>query len=152
MMNMASQVAKAARRVTHELHGVVVSAGLMQKTVKVRVGGQKWNKVVNKWFADPKHYLVHDPNSSLRTGDVVSIAPGWPTSKSKRHVIKQIIAPFGSPIDQRPPVPTLEERIAEREAKKAAKDERRAARRDAEEQSSRTKRSSHKGEAQGPGE
>lgn len=45
---MSSQVAKAARRVTHELHGVVVSAGLMQKTVKVRVGGQKWNKIVNK--------------------------------------------------------------------------------------------------------
>lgn len=45
---MSSQVAKAARRVTHELHGVVISAGLMQKSVKVRVGGQKWNKVVNK--------------------------------------------------------------------------------------------------------
>ncbi|KND93040.1 37S ribosomal protein S17, mitochondrial [Tolypocladium ophioglossoides CBS 100239] len=124
---MSSQVAKAARRVTHELHGVVVSAGLMQRTVKVRVGGQKWNKIVNKWFADPKHYLVHDPNSSLRTGDVVSIVPGWPTSQHKRHVVKQIIAPYGVPIDERPPVPSLEERIAEREAKKAAKDERRAA-------------------------
>ncbi|PNY29585.1 37S ribosomal protein S17, mitochondrial [Tolypocladium capitatum] len=124
---MSSQVAKAARRVTHELHGVVVSAGLMQKTVKVRVGGQKWNKVVNKWFADPKHYLVHDPNSSLRTGDVVSIVPGWPTSQHKRHVVKQIIAPHGVPIDERPPVPSLEERIAEREVKKAAKDERREA-------------------------
>lgn len=45
---MSSPVAKAARRVTHELHGVVVSAGLMDKTVKVRVGGQTWNKVVNK--------------------------------------------------------------------------------------------------------
>lgn len=45
---MSSQVAKAARRVTHELHGIVVSAGLMQKTVKVRVGGQKWNKIINK--------------------------------------------------------------------------------------------------------
>lgn len=45
---MSSQVAKAARRVTHELHGIVVSAGLMQKTVKVRVGGQRWNKVINK--------------------------------------------------------------------------------------------------------
>jgi hypothetical protein len=45
---MSSPVAKAARRVTHELHGVVVSAGLMDKTVKVRVGGQKWNKIVNK--------------------------------------------------------------------------------------------------------
>lgn len=45
---MSSQVAKAARRVTHELHGIVVSAGLMQKTVKVRVGGQKWNKIISK--------------------------------------------------------------------------------------------------------
>ncbi|KAH7157231.1 hypothetical protein EDB81DRAFT_418765 [Dactylonectria macrodidyma] len=129
---MSSQVAKAARRVTHELHGVVVSAGLMQKTVKVRVGGQKWNKIVNKWYADPKHYLVHDPNSSLRTGDVISIVPGWPTSQHKRHVVKHIIAPYGVPIEDRPPVPTLEERIAEREAKKAVKDERRAARRQAE--------------------
>ncbi|KAF4497669.1 ribosomal s17 [Fusarium agapanthi] len=130
---MSSPVAKAARRVTHELHGVVVSAGLMDKTVKVRVGGQKWNKIVNKWFADPKHYLVHDPNSSLRTGDVVSIVPGWPTSQHKRHVIKQIIAPYGTPTAERPPVPTLEERIADYEAKKAKKDERRAARRQEEE-------------------
>jgi small subunit ribosomal protein S17 len=45
---MSSPVAKAARRVTTELRGVVVSAGLMEKTVKVRVGGQKWNKTVNK--------------------------------------------------------------------------------------------------------
>lgn len=39
---MSYPVTKAAKRVTHELHGVVVSAGLMQKTVKVRVGGQKY--------------------------------------------------------------------------------------------------------------
>lgn len=76
--------------------------------------------------------MVHDPNTSLRTGDVVAIVPGWPTSQHKRHVIKQIIAPFGTPIEERPPVPTLEERIAEREAKTAAKQERRRARRHAE--------------------
>lgn len=45
---MSSPVAKAARRVKHELHGIVVSSGLMEKTVKVRVGSQKWNKIVNK--------------------------------------------------------------------------------------------------------
>lgn len=153
---MSSQVAKAARRVTHELHGVVVSAGLMDKTVKVRVGGQKWNKTVNKastslladifeslansqmqWFAEPKQYLVHDPNSSVRTGDVVSIVPGWPTSRHKRHVVKHIIAPYGTPIEARPPVPSLEERIAERESKKALKDERRAARRQQQEEEKR---------------
>jgi small subunit ribosomal protein S17 len=58
----------------------------------------------------------------------VSIVPGWPTSRHKRHVVQHIIAPFGNSIDERPPVPTLEERIADREAKKAAKDERRSAR------------------------
>ncbi|ATY64770.1 ribosomal protein S17 [Cordyceps militaris CM01] len=129
---MSSQVSKAARRVTHELHGVVVSAGLMQKTVKVRVAGQKWNKIVNKFYADPKHYLVHDPNSSLRTGDVVAIAPGWPTSRHKRHVVKQIIAPFGEPIESRPVVPSLNEIIAERETKKNAKDDRKSLRRQSE--------------------
>ncbi|PHH58567.1 hypothetical protein CDD81_5210 [Ophiocordyceps australis] len=111
---MSSPVGKAALRVKHQINGVVVSAGLMQKTAK--------------WFTEPKHYLVHDPNSSLRTGDVVSIVPGWPTSQHKRHLIKHIIAPFGTPIEQRPPIPTLQECIAQREAKKAAKDERRAAR------------------------
>ncbi|CRK17944.1 hypothetical protein BN1723_011456 [Verticillium longisporum] len=73
---MAYPVTKAAQQVVKELHGVVVSAGLMQKTVKVRVGGQKYNRKVQKMFTTPKSYLVHDPNSSLRTGDVVSIMPG----------------------------------------------------------------------------
>ncbi|KAM0742823.1 hypothetical protein ACQRIT_003000 [Beauveria bassiana] len=131
---MSSQVTKAARRVTHELHGVVVSAGLMQKTVKVRVGGQIWNKIVKKYYADPKHYLVHDPNSSLRTGDVVAIAPGWPTSRRKRHVVKQIIAPYGQPIEDRPAIPSFDEMILEREAKKEAKDERKAVKKRSEEE------------------
>lgn len=82
-----------------------------------------------QFFSVPKHYLVHDPNSSLRTGDVVSIVPGWPTSQHKRHVVNYIIAPYGVPTNERPPVPTLEERIADREAKKEAKDERRVTRR-----------------------
>lgn len=47
-MSAAGAAAATARRAFRELHGVVVSAGLMQKTVKVRVGGQKWNKRVQK--------------------------------------------------------------------------------------------------------
>lgn len=47
------------------------------------------------------------------------------------HVVKSIIAPFGEPIEARPPVPTEEERVAEREAKRKSKVERRA-RRDSE--------------------
>lgn len=47
-----------------------------------------------------------------------------------RHVVSRIIAPFGVPIEERPPVPTAEERIAERERKRAEKDERRRVRKE----------------------
>ena len=55
-MSLLSPFTSAAKRVTRELHGVVVSAGLMQKTVKVRVGGRKWNSQVQKvwWFYTPR--------------------------------------------------------------------------------------------------
>jgi small subunit ribosomal protein S17 len=43
--------------------------------------------------------------------------------------VNSIVAPFGDPIEARPPVPTEEERIAEREGKKAMKVERRSAKR-----------------------
>lgn len=68
---------------------------------------------------------MHDPASSLRDGDIVSISPGWRASKHVRHVVSSIIAPFGEPIERRPPVPTEEERMAERAKRKAVKDERR---------------------------
>ena len=45
---MATHMVAAAQRTFRELHGVVVSAGLMQKTVKVRVGGREWNPLVKK--------------------------------------------------------------------------------------------------------
>jgi small subunit ribosomal protein S17 len=48
MAQPAAQAARATVRKFRELHGVVVSAGLMDKTVKVRVGGQKWNNWVKK--------------------------------------------------------------------------------------------------------
>lgn len=31
-----------------EFHGIVVSAGLMDKTVKVKLGGQRWEKKISK--------------------------------------------------------------------------------------------------------
>jgi hypothetical protein len=48
MSQQATQAAKTAYRTFRELHGVVVSAGMMDKTVKVRVGGQKWNSFLKK--------------------------------------------------------------------------------------------------------
>jgi len=48
---MATQqkVASAAVHGVHrQIHAVVVSAGLMEKTVKVRVATQKWNSHIKK--------------------------------------------------------------------------------------------------------
>lgn len=46
---MSERAAQAAAQYTfRELHGVVVSAGKMQKTVKVRVGGERWNNFMQK--------------------------------------------------------------------------------------------------------
>jgi small subunit ribosomal protein S17 len=42
------------------------------------------------------------------------------------HVVSSIIAPFGEPIEARPPVPSEEERFREREEKLRVKHERRA--------------------------
>lgn len=72
--------------------------------------------------------MVHDPASSLRTGDIISISSGWRVSKNVHHVVRSILAPFGEPIEARPRVPTEEERMAERIARHAAKVSRKQAR------------------------
>ncbi|KAJ8121509.1 hypothetical protein ONZ43_g2052 [Nemania bipapillata] len=113
MADIAAAVRRAAAK---EMHGIVVSAGLMDKTVK--------------WFKQPRYTLVHDPRNSLRQGDVVAITSSWRESQHVRHVVKHIIAPYGGVgIDERPPIPTMAERALERAAKREAKDERRALRR-----------------------
>ncbi|KAI1428918.1 hypothetical protein F5Y12DRAFT_582553 [Xylaria sp. FL1777] len=123
---MASEVAAGLRRAaSKEMHGIVVSAGLMDKTVKVRLGGQRWEQRVHKWFKSPRFKLVHDPANSLRQGDVVAITPSWREAQHVRHVVKHIIAPYGPGIEERPPIPSMEERAAERLARRVAKDERR---------------------------
>jgi len=89
--------------------GVVVSAGLMTGSVKVRVAEQEWNKKFRKHFPAPKTYLVRDPNSSLVPGDVVRITSGHRTSKAIHHVVTAIVAPFGEPVENRPKVLSQEE-------------------------------------------
>jgi hypothetical protein len=75
-----------------------------------------------------EHLMVHDPASSLRTGDIISISSGWRVSKNVHHVVRSILAPFGEPIEARPPVPTEEERMAQRVARHNAKKARKEAR------------------------
>lgn len=170
---VAPAVSAAAKTVTRtpsggisrEFSGIVVSAGLAQNTVKVKVAKEEWNKKVKKVsdclpsqdaplhpptapatsfrhqrrrhnsnpslttplsptrqnFQHFERYLVHDPNDSLRKGDIVSISSGWRTSKSKRHIVNRIIAPWGPPIEERPPVPTPAEREAAHAAERAKK-------------------------------
>lgn len=72
---------------------------------------------------------MHDPQNSARQGDVVAIAQSWRESQHVRHVVRHIIAPYGPGIDDRPAVPTVEERVAERAARRKAKDGRREVRR-----------------------
>ncbi|KAI4213447.1 MAG: hypothetical protein LQ351_003947 [Letrouitia transgressa] len=110
------------------LCGIVVSAGKMMKAVKVRTAKQVYNSFLRKHFLTYPSYLVADPNSSLRTGDVVRIATTWQVSKHIKHVVTEIVAPWGPPIEERPPIPSAEAREEERRSKKEAKLARKAKR------------------------
>lgn len=61
---MASEVAAAAanavRYAGKEMYGIVVSAGLMDKTVKVRLGGLRWEPRVQKVSWASRAHLI-DP-------------------------------------------------------------------------------------------
>ncbi|KAL8909208.1 MAG: hypothetical protein Q9207_000382 [Kuettlingeria erythrocarpa] len=111
------------------LSGTVVSAGKMMKAVKVRTTKQVYNSFLRKHFTAHQSHLVSDPNSSLREGDVVRIAPGWRAGKRIRHVVTEIVAPWGPPVEERPPIPDVEEMVEEMRVKREAKKERRAAKR-----------------------
>ena len=75
-----------------------------------------------------QNYLVSDPRSSLRTGDVVQITAERRVSRHIKHVVTEIIAPWGPGIDERPLVMSEEERNTVWREKKAKKMERREAR------------------------
>ncbi|KAI4841888.1 nucleic acid-binding protein [Aureobasidium sp. EXF-8845] len=108
--------------------GVVVSAGKMERTVKVRLPSQKWNNYLRKHFKDHSDHLVHDPKSSLNIGDVVALRP-FRAAKHVHHVVSEILVPFGTPITQRPLVPSEGESQATYNAKRHSKLERRSLRR-----------------------
>ncbi|CAI6335147.1 unnamed protein product [Periconia digitata] len=108
--------------------GVVVSAGKMDRAVKVRLASQEWNKKFKKHFPSPITHLVSDPQNSLVEGDIVRIASGWRTSKNIRHVVTAIVAPFGAPVEDRPPVLSEEQRMQLRIQERISKDVRAASR------------------------
>ncbi|GAB7360907.1 hypothetical protein MBLNU230_g0893t1 [Neophaeotheca triangularis] len=119
----AQSQAKASRKVI----GVVTSVGRMAKTVKVRIPSQRYEPRVQKYFADHKDYLVHDPNESLVEGDTVELHR-LKVSSAVDYIVAGIVAPFGKPVDQRPPLQTPDERLEAYKAKRFAKLERRGLR------------------------
>ena len=75
-----------------------------------------------------QNYLISDPRSSLRAGDVVKIAAERQVSRHIKHVVTEIVVPWGPSIEERPPVMSEEERMAIWRGKKEAKMERQKAR------------------------
>ncbi|QIW95984.1 hypothetical protein AMS68_001502 [Peltaster fructicola] len=108
-----------------EIKGVVVSAGKMDRTVKVRIPEQRWEPRIHKYYASHTDHLVHDPNNSLVEGDIV-ILHRLSVAKTVRHVIGEVAVPYGKPLAERPPIPTPEERLAEYKKQRLAKFARRA--------------------------
>ncbi|KAE8355387.1 hypothetical protein BDV28DRAFT_129020 [Aspergillus coremiiformis] len=109
--------------------GTVVSVGRMDRTVRVAHRHTIWDKHIHKTYPKVTMYLVADPRNSLREGDVIEFASGYPKTRNVHYVVERIVGPFGEAIEDRPAVMTREEREAERVAKTTAKLERREARR-----------------------
>lgn len=80
--------------------GVVVSQGKMNKTVKVRVEQQKFNKLINKHLVSRKDYLVHDETNVTREGDLVRIEATRPLSAHKYFAIAQVLKNKGQQFKQ----------------------------------------------------
>ncbi|OQO11390.1 hypothetical protein B0A48_05646 [Cryoendolithus antarcticus] len=127
----SSDRARQEKNASHKkILGVVVRTGRMDKTVTVRIPGQRWDGRIKKHFSAPTQHLVHDPASSLLPGDVISLHR-LRVSSTVHHVVAEIITPFGKPISERPPIPTPEERFAAYKTARLAKLERRKLRREA---------------------
>lgn len=124
------QLAAPIRQYPYTLKtGTVVSAGRMDRTVRVAHRHTTWDKQIGKFYPRVTTYLVSDPRNSLREGDVIEFSSGYPKGRRVHHVVERIIAPFGLSVEERPAVLSREERDMERSLKRAAKLQRRAERR-----------------------
>lgn len=104
----------AAPTFNHPTVGTVIKAGYMDKCVVVRTNTQHWDKFLRKHYPSKKQYLCHDPNNSLREGDVIEYGPweGRNWRNTVRIIVERILSPFGAPIEERPKVLDREERLA----------------------------------------
>lgn len=101
---------------TFSLTGHVSSVGTMRKTVRVSRTVQVWDSYLQKHYKRSTHDLVHDPHDILNEGDVITYGPFPPSlriareqkgqiggKKRVRFVLREVVTPFGTPVDQRSP-------------------------------------------------
>jgi ribosomal protein S17 len=101
----------------------------MDRTVRVLHKHTQWDRHIRKYYPKETHFLVSDPQNSLRDGDVIEFSSGAPKSRHVRHVVERIVTPFGEELAARPAVLSKVEREAERETRWAEKYLRRESRR-----------------------
>lgn len=74
----------------HELVGKVVS-DKGDKTIIVEVETRSKHPLYGKIIKKTKNYAAHDENNVAKIGDVVTIAPTRPLSKTKRYTLLSVI-------------------------------------------------------------
>jgi Ribosomal protein S17 len=76
----------------------------------------------------PYFLRVHDHKDSCEIGDIIKLRSNWRVSKYIRHVITEVVTPFGKPLQERPAVPSIQQMQQEYEKWRIAKNLRQAAR------------------------
>lgn len=73
-LNAAAKAERDAHIEKHkDIRGVVVSAGLMDKTVRVRVPGKRWNKKIGKVCASKR--VIHGKRSAYKSRSSMRATP-----------------------------------------------------------------------------
>lgn len=82
----------------------------MDKTVRVSMATHVWDNYLRKFYRGSRHMLVHDPANSLREGDMIHVRRLTSQRTDQvRHVVHDILVPFGIDIADRAAVPTEHE-------------------------------------------
>jgi ribosomal protein S17 len=98
---------KTSRRIT----GTVIRTDTMAKTAAVATTRQHFDRFLQKHYTKPSKTLVHDPQDVLVEGDVIEYGLFAPAERAERikmgkgkrvkYVLRRVVTPFGSPLDER---------------------------------------------------
>jgi ribosomal protein S17 len=114
-------MATATKAPARLLTGTVVRAGHVPRCARVLHKHITYHKYLRKNFPARTTYLVSDPTSSLRDGDIIQFRSGWRVGAQIHHVVERILAPFGTAVEERPAIMSAEEREAWMRARREGK-------------------------------